>query len=127
MQEHEVYMHRCLELARLGMGSVSPNPMVGALLVHDGKIIAENYHRRFGGPHAEVLVIEEVLSRYGEGAEAIFRNSTMYVSLEPCAHYGKTPPCARLLAEHQIREVVVACRDSLDQVNGRGISLMEEA
>lgn len=127
MQEHEVYMHRCLELARLGMGSVSPNPMVGALLVHDGKIIAENYHRRFGGPHAEVFVIEQVLSRYGEGAEAIFRNSTMYVSLEPCAHYGKTPPCAKLLAEHQIREVVVACRDSFDQVNGRGISLMEEA
>ncbi len=127
MQEQEVYMRRCLELAQLGMGTVSPNPMVGALLVHEGRVIAENYHQQFGGPHAEVLVIEEVLSKYGRGAPALFRNSTMYVSLEPCAHYGKTPPCAKLLAEHQLREVVVACRDPFDRVNGRGIAMMEEA
>lgn len=127
MQEHEVYMRRCLELARLGTGLVSPNPMVGALLVHEGKIIAENYHQRFGGPHAEALVIGEVLSKYGDRAAALFRDSTMYVSLEPCAHYGKTPPCAKLLAEHQLGEVVVACRDPFDQVNGKGITLMEAA
>ncbi|MEC3881726.1 bifunctional diaminohydroxyphosphoribosylaminopyrimidine deaminase/5-amino-6-(5-phosphoribosylamino)uracil reductase RibD [Parapedobacter sp. 10938] len=127
MQEHEVYMRRCLELARLGMGAVSPNPMVGALLVHDGKVVAENYHQRFGGPHAEVLVIEEALAKYGDGAATLFRNSTLYVSLEPCAHYGKTPPCAKLLAEHQLGEVVVACRDPFDEVNGKGIALMEEA
>src|SRR5690606_3698523 len=127
MQEHEVYMRRCLELARLGTGLVSPNPMVGALLVHEGKIIAENYHQRFGGPHAEALVIGEVLSKYGDGAAALFRDATMYVSLEPCAHYGKTPPCAKLLAEHQIGEVVVACRDPFDQVDGKGIAMMEEA
>ncbi|WP_262246641.1 bifunctional diaminohydroxyphosphoribosylaminopyrimidine deaminase/5-amino-6-(5-phosphoribosylamino)uracil reductase RibD [Parapedobacter soli] len=127
MHEHELYMRRCLELAQLGIGSVSPNPMVGALLVHDGKIIAENYHQRFGGPHAEALVIEEALGKYGDRAPALFRDSTMYVSLEPCAHYGKTPPCASLLAQHQIGHVVVACRDPFDKVNGRGIALMEEA
>ena len=127
MQEHEVYMRRCLELAQLGMGSVSPNPMVGALLVHDGNIIAESYHQRYGGPHAEVGVVEEVRQMYGDTAETIFRNATMYVSLEPCAHYGKTPPCAKLLAEHQVGEVVVACRDPFEQVNGQGIALMEAA
>src|SRR3546814_19657562 len=96
------------------MGAVSPNPMVGALLVHDGKVIAENYHQHFGGPHAEVLVIEEVVSTYGDRAAALFSDSTMYVSLEPCAHYAKTTPCAQLLAEHQLGEVVVACRDPLE-------------
>src|SRR5690606_25708558 len=110
------YMRRCLELAKLGIGAVSPNPMVGALLVHEGKIIAENYHQQFGGPHAEALVVGEVRSTYGEAAEAVFRDATLYVSLEPCAHYGKTPPCAKLLADHRIGEVVVACRDPFDQV-----------
>src|SRR5690606_5499134 len=118
---------RCLELARLGMGSVSPNPMVGALLVHDGKVVAENYHQRYGGPHAEVLVTDEVINKYGSDAAALFRESTMYVSLEPCAHYGKTPPCANLLAEHRLKEVVVACRDPFVQVDGQGIAMMEEA
>src|SRR5690349_12588119 len=127
MQEHELYMRRCLELARLGMGSVSPNPMVGALLLHEGKVIAENYHQRFGGPHAEALVIEETLRKFGDRAAAIFRNSTMYVSLEPCAHYGKTPPCAKLLVEHQVGEVVIACRDPFGQVNGQGIEILKKA
>ncbi|MFC3196249.1 bifunctional diaminohydroxyphosphoribosylaminopyrimidine deaminase/5-amino-6-(5-phosphoribosylamino)uracil reductase RibD [Parapedobacter deserti] len=127
MQEHERYIRRCLELAQLGIGAVSPNPMVGALLVHQGRIIAENYHRKFGGPHAEVLVIEEVLEKFGDGAMAVFSESTMYVSLEPCAHYGKTPPCAKLLAEYRIRRVVIACRDPFDQVNGRGIQLLKDA
>src|SRR5690606_32557121 len=124
---HERYMRRCLELARLGIGSVSPNPMVGALMVHGGKIIAENYHQRFAGPHAEALVIEEVQSKYGDRAAELFRGATMYVSLEPCAHYGKTPPCAKLLAEHRVGEVVVACRDPFEKVNGQGISMLEEA
>ena len=127
MQEHEPYMRRCLELARLGMGSVSPNPMVGALLVHEGKIIGENYHQLFGGPHAEALVIEEAERKYGDRAAELFRSATMYVSLEPCAHYGKTPPCAKLLAEHRIGEVVVACRDPYEKVNGQGIKILEEA
>ncbi|SEL03261.1 bifunctional diaminohydroxyphosphoribosylaminopyrimidine deaminase/5-amino-6-(5-phosphoribosylamino)uracil reductase RibD [Parapedobacter koreensis] len=127
MQEHERYIRRCLELAQLGSGSVSPNPMVGALLVSDGRIIAENYHRKFGGPHAEALVVEEVLSSYGDQATELFRRATMYVSLEPCAHHGKTPPCARLLAEYRIGRVVIACRDPFEKVNGAGIRILEEA
>src|SRR5690606_20151826 len=107
--------------------TVSPNPMVGALLVHNGKVIAENYHRRYGGLHAEALVIEEIKEKYGEDAIRIFRESTLYVSLEPCAHYGKTPPCAVLLARHGIGRVVVACRDPFAQVNGKGIGILTDA
>lgn len=127
MQEHELYMRRCLELARRGVGTVSPNPMVGALLVHNGKIIAENYHRQYGGLHAEALLVEEVKEKYGDDAERIFRTSTLYVSLEPCAHFGKTPPCADMLAQHRVGRVVVACRDPNTQVNGKGIRLLEDA
>jgi len=127
MQEHEAYMRRCLKLAQMGAGSVSPNPMVGAVLVHDGQIIAEGFHRMFGGPHAEALVMAEVQQRYGEQAEDLFRSSTMYVSLEPCAHYGKTPPCAKLLADHQIGRVVIGCRDPFDKVNGQGIRMLTDA
>lgn len=127
MQEHERYMRRCLELALLGAGSVSPNPMVGALLLHNGKIVAENYHQRFGGQHAEALVVSQVLTEYGQKAEAIFREATLYVSLEPCAHYGKTPPCAQLLADYRVSRVVVGCRDPFDQVNGKGITVLRAA
>ncbi|RQP17273.1 bifunctional diaminohydroxyphosphoribosylaminopyrimidine deaminase/5-amino-6-(5-phosphoribosylamino)uracil reductase RibD [Parapedobacter defluvii] len=127
MQEHEAYMRRCLELAQLGMGSVSPNPMVGAVLVHGGRIVAEDFHRKFGGPHAEALVMVDVQRRYGERAADLFRSATMYVSLEPCAHYGKTPPCAKLLADHQVARVVIACRDPFDKVNGLGVSILKEA
>jgi len=127
MEAHELYMRRCLELAQRGAGGVSPNPMVGALLVYDGKIIAENYHRVYGGPHAEVLVVEEVKAQYGADAMAILARSTLYVSLEPCAHYGKTPPCANMLAEHRIGRVVVACRDPFDRVNGQGIVILRAA
>ncbi len=127
MQEHERYMRRCLELAQLGCGAVSPNPMVGALLVHNGRIIAEDYHRMFGGPHAEALVMATVQRKYGDDAEALFREATLYVSLEPCAHVGKTPSCAKLLADHRVGRVVVACRDPFDKVNGQGIGLLKEA
>ena len=127
MQEHEPFMRRCLELAQLGAGSVSPNPMVGAMLVHQGRILSEGYHQKFGGPHAEAWVVADVLRRYGADAAALFRTSTMYVSLEPCAHYGKTPPCAQLLADHQVGRVVVACRDPFSQVNGQGLQLLKDA
>ncbi len=127
MQEHEPYMRRCLELAKLGSGSVSPNPMVGAVLVRDGKIIAENYHRRYGGPHAEALVVSAVLAAYGSEARSIFSQATLYVSLEPCAHQGKTPSCAQLIANHGLRQVVVACRDPFDKVNGQGVAILEAA
>ncbi len=127
MQEHEGYMRRCLELAQLGAGNVSPNPMVGALIVHEGKIIAENFHQRYGGPHAEVLVVNEVQDKYGVQAEGLLHTATMYVSLEPCAHQGKTPPCADMIARYGIPQVVVACRDPFDKVNGEGIRKLEEA
>jgi diaminohydroxyphosphoribosylaminopyrimidine deaminase/5-amino-6-(5-phosphoribosylamino)uracil reductase len=120
MPGHEIYMQRCLDLAALGIGSVSPNPMVGAVIVHDGRIIGEGYHRQYGQAHAEVNAVNAVLSKY-PGAEELLQNSTIYVSLEPCAHYGKTPPCADLIIKHRIQKVVVGCRDPFDQVNGKGI------
>ena len=127
MQKHEIYMRRCITLAQLGSGSVSPNPMVGALLVHNGKVVAENYHQRYGESHAEVLVIEEVLAKFAERAAIVFSESTMYVSLEPCAHHGKTPPCADRIVRHGIPKVVIGCRDPFSKVNGKGVQVLEEA
>lgn len=119
-------MQRCIELAALGAGSVSPNPMVGAVIVHEGHIIGEGYHRQYGHAHAEVNAINQVLAHFDD-AKKLLKNSTIYVSLEPCAHYGKTPPCADLIIKHQIPKVVVGCRDPFDQVNGKGIEkLMAE-
>lgn len=126
MSPHEKYMRRCLELAALGMGSVSPNPMVGAVIVHEDKIIGEGYHRQYGQAHAEVNAVNRVLDRF-ENAEELLRESTIYVSLEPCAHYGKTPPCADLIIRHQIPSVVVGCRDPFEQVNGKGIERLQSA
>ncbi|WCT10107.1 bifunctional diaminohydroxyphosphoribosylaminopyrimidine deaminase/5-amino-6-(5-phosphoribosylamino)uracil reductase RibD [Mucilaginibacter jinjuensis] len=126
MFEHEKYMQRCIELARLGAGYVSPNPMVGAVIVHNDKIIGEGYHRQYGGPHAEVNAVNMVLTNFAD-AEELLKESTIYVSLEPCAHYGKTPPCADLIIKHQIPNVVVGCRDPFDQVNGKGIEKLQAA
>ena len=117
----EKYMARCLQLAMNGRFGASPNPMVGAVIVHDGKIIGEGYHRQCGGPHAEVNAVRSVKD------ERLLRESTMYVSLEPCAHYGKTPPCADMIVEKGIPRVVVGCRDSFDQVDGKGIQKLREA
>jgi diaminohydroxyphosphoribosylaminopyrimidine deaminase/5-amino-6-(5-phosphoribosylamino)uracil reductase len=126
MSEHEKYMRRCLELAALGVGSVSPNPMVGAVIVHDGQIIGEGYHRQYGQAHAEVNAVNDVLSKFND-AEELLKSSTIYVSLEPCAHYGKTPPCADLIIKHRIPKVVVGCRDPFEQVDGKGIEKLQEA
>ncbi|MGZ3833997.1 MAG: bifunctional diaminohydroxyphosphoribosylaminopyrimidine deaminase/5-amino-6-(5-phosphoribosylamino)uracil reductase RibD [Mucilaginibacter sp.] len=126
MTLHEKYMQRCIELAELGTGSVSPNPMVGAVIVHEGSIIGEGYHQQYGQPHAEVNAINQVLTRFAHAGE-LLRNATIYVSLEPCAHYGKTPPCADLIIKHRIPKVVVGCRDPFDQVNGKGIEKLTEA
>jgi diaminohydroxyphosphoribosylaminopyrimidine deaminase/5-amino-6-(5-phosphoribosylamino)uracil reductase len=123
---HEKYMHRCIELAALGSGSVSPNPMVGAVIVHDDQIIGEGYHRQYGQAHAEVNAINQVFTDF-EDAEALLKKSTLYVSLEPCAHYGKTPPCADLIIKHRIPKVVVGCRDPFEQVNGKGIEKLKAA
>lgn len=114
---HEPYMQRCLQLALLGAGNVAPNPMVGAVLVHQGKIIGEGYHRQYGQAHAEVNCISSV-----SGSDRhLVKESTLYVSLEPCNHAGKTPPCTNLIIENKIPRVVMACKDPFDKVNGSGI------
>ncbi len=126
MSADELYMIRCLELAGLGAGYVSPNPMVGAVIVADGKIIGEGYHQHYGEAHAEVNAIQNVLSQY-PNAEALLQRSTMYVSLEPCAHFGKTPPCSDLIVKYQIPKVVIGSRDPYAEVNGKGISKLQSA
>lgn len=121
MTTDERYMARCIELAKNGRFNAAPNPMVGAVIVHEGKIIGEGYHRQCGGPHAEVNAVRSVKD------ERLLREATMYVSLEPCAHYGKTPPCADMIVEKGIPRVVIGCRDSFDQVDGKGIQRLREA
>lgn len=115
------YMRRCIQLARCGEACAAPNPMVGAVVVCDGRIIGEGYHRRCGGPHAEVNAIDSVRDR------TLLRRSTIYVSLEPCAHYGKTPPCADLIIRSGIPRVVVGCTDSFAKVDGLGIRKLRDA
>ncbi|MBL4677597.1 MAG: bifunctional diaminohydroxyphosphoribosylaminopyrimidine deaminase/5-amino-6-(5-phosphoribosylamino)uracil reductase RibD [Mucilaginibacter sp.] len=126
MASPELYMQRCLELASLGAGSVSPNPMVGAVIVHEDRIIGEGYHQKYGEAHAEVNAVKMVTDNYDNAGE-LLKNSTIYVSLEPCAHYGKTPPCADLIIKHQIKRVVVGCRDPFPQVDGKGIEKLQAA
>lgn len=120
MPQHQIYMQRCLELAALGAGFVSPNPMVGAVIVHNGKIIGEGYHQKYGEAHAEVNAVNMLINNNVNHAE-LLKETTIYVSLEPCAHYGKTPPCADLIIKHQIPKVVVGCRDPFAEVDGKGI------
>lgn len=120
---HDVYMQRCLQLAKLATGRVAPNPMVGAVLVHSGEVIAEGYHRQYGGPHAEVHCIREALQKHPDKIST----ATLYVSLEPCAHFGKTPPCADLIIQHKIPKVVIGCRDSFEKVDGKGIARLKAA
>ncbi len=115
------YMRRAIELARHGLGHVSPNPMVGAVIVHDGRIIGEGYHRRFGQTHAEVNAIASVRE------PDLLKDATMYVTLEPCSHYGKTPPCAKLIIDKQIPRVVVGSLDPFEKVSGRGVKMLREA
>lgn len=115
------FMKRALELAQLGGGSVSPNPMVGCVIVHDGKIIGEGYHQIYGGPHAEVHAINSVQN------QELLKESTAYVTLEPCSHWGKTPPCANLLVEKGLKKVVIAATDSNPLVGGKGIEILKNA
>lgn len=110
-------MRRCIELALLGAGSVAPNPMVGAVLVHADRIIGEGYHEQYGQAHAEVNCINAVLP----ADRPLVAQSTLYVSLEPCAHFGKTPPCADLIIANNIPRVVIGCRDPFKEVDGKGI------
>lgn len=113
------HMKRALELAKLGEGKTSPNPMVGAVVVKDGEIVGEGYHQECGGPHAEVFALEEA------GKKAV--GADIYVTLEPCSHYGKTPPCAQKLIDTGIKKAVVAMVDPNPEVSGRGIEMLREA
>lgn len=117
----QAYIKRCLELAQMGEYTVSPNPMVGCVIVREGKIIAEGYHHHPGGPHAEVVAINRV-----EDPE-LLKDATLYVSLEPCAHHGRTPPCSDLIVRMGIPEVVIATRDINAAVNGKGIEKLQKA
>lgn len=123
----ELYMQRCLELASLGMGSVSPNPLVGCVIVSEGKIIGEGYHEKIGEAHAEVNAVKAVFDKYGDEAAGLLARATAYVSLEPCAHFGKTPPCADLLIRHQLKKVVIGNRDPFEAVDGKGIEKLKDA
>jgi len=115
------FMQRCLELASKAEGMTYPNPMVGSVIVHAGKIIGEGYHLKAGGPHAEVMAIGSVKNR------ELLASSTIYVNLEPCSHFGKTPPCADLIISHKIPVVVVGTTDTSDKVSGKGLSKLREA
>jgi diaminohydroxyphosphoribosylaminopyrimidine deaminase/5-amino-6-(5-phosphoribosylamino)uracil reductase len=122
MEINELYMRRALELARHGEGFASPNPMVGAVIVDaSGKVIGEGWHRLCGTGHAEVNAVASVKDQ-----EAL-RQATMYVTLEPCSHYGKTPPCAKLIIDRHIPRVVVATVDPFEKVSGRGIAMLRDA
>jgi len=121
MTKDEKYIARCIQLAQNGLCNASPNPMVGAVIVHNNTIIGEGYHIRCGEAHAEVNAIRSVKD------ERLLKESTIYVSLEPCSHYGKTPPCADLIIEKGIRRVVVGCQDPFPMVAGRGIQKIREA
>ena len=126
MLANEVYLKRAIELALLGLGNVSPNPLVGAVIVHQDRIIGEGYHQKYGEAHAEVNAINQVLNNF-DHAEELLKESTIYVTLEPCAHFGKTPPCADLIIKYQIPNVVIGCLDPFKHVNGRGIDKLREA
>lgn len=119
--EDEIFMRRAMELAVLGAGRVSPNPMVGSVVVHDNNIIGEGWHQQYGGPHAEVNAINSVSDK------TLLKQSTVYVTLEPCSHFGKTPPCADMLIGHAVKKVVVANVDSNPIVNGGGIHKLRAA
>jgi diaminohydroxyphosphoribosylaminopyrimidine deaminase/5-amino-6-(5-phosphoribosylamino)uracil reductase len=123
MQQHEIYMHRCLELAKQAAGYVAPNPMVGSVLVFNNRIIGEGAHRLYGQAHAEVNCINSVAKE----DQRLVKQSTIYVSLEPCAHFGKTPPCADLIIKHKIQKVVIGCRDPFEHVDGKGIEKLQKA
>ncbi len=114
-------MQRCIDLARLGAGNVAPNPMVGSVIVCDDKVIGEGFHQIYGEAHAEVNALKNVQDK------SLLSKSTIYVSLEPCAHFGKTPPCADLIIENRFKRVVIGCSDSFVEVSGKGVQKLKDA
>ena len=121
MKIHEFYILRCIQIAQSGLGTTAPNPMVGAVIVHHNKIIGEGFTSPFGGPHAEVNAIHAVTDK------SLLQHSTIYVTLEPCSHHGKTPPCADLIVKHQIPKVVIGLLDPHDKVAGKGVQKLMDA
>ena len=115
------YMARCLHLAKLGGGNVAPNPLVGAVVVHNDRIIGEGFHHRYGEPHAEPMAIKSVKEKQ------LLPEATLYVNLEPCSHYGKTPPCAGLIVSKGIKRVVIGCLDPNPKVSGNGVKILRNA
>ncbi len=119
-------MQRCFELAIQGLGKVQPNPMVGSVIVYEDEIIGEGYHEIYGFEHAEVNAINSVLNKYPNSKELLSK-STLYVNLEPCSHFGKTPPCADLIIKHAIPRVVISNIDPFGSVNGKGVEKLKKA
>lgn len=119
--DHETYMRRCIQLALQAKGSTFPNPVVGSVIVHHGKIIGEGFHHTAGGPHAEINAICSVEN------PQVLKDSTIYVSLEPCAHFGRTPPCANKIVEIGFKKVVIGTLDIHEKVDGRGKKIIEDA
>ncbi|WP_426276170.1 bifunctional diaminohydroxyphosphoribosylaminopyrimidine deaminase/5-amino-6-(5-phosphoribosylamino)uracil reductase RibD [Chryseobacterium sp. S-02] len=119
--QDEFYIRRCIELAQKAIGNTYPNPLVGSVIVHNEKIIGEGYHHKAGEPHAEINAINSVKDK------SLIPESTIYVSLEPCAHYGKTPPCALKIKELGFKKVVIGAMDSHDKVNGKGKKIIQDA
>lgn len=120
MKIHEIYIKRCIELAKNGLGTTYPNPLVGSVIVHEGKIIGEGWHQKSGEAHAEVHAINSVKDK------SLLSKSTIYVSLEPCSHFGKTPPCCDLIIKHKIPNVVIGTVDPNEKVAGNGIKRLLE-
>ncbi|AYD46896.1 bifunctional diaminohydroxyphosphoribosylaminopyrimidine deaminase/5-amino-6-(5-phosphoribosylamino)uracil reductase RibD [Arachidicoccus soli] len=123
MKEHSLYIQRCLQLAQLGAGNVAPNPMVGAVLVYNNRIIGEGWHQKYGEAHAEVHCINSVKPTDRD----LIPQATLYISLEPCSHFGKTPPCSDLIIQEKIQKVVIGCVDAFVKVNGSGIEKLRNA
>ncbi|MFZ4412327.1 MAG: bifunctional diaminohydroxyphosphoribosylaminopyrimidine deaminase/5-amino-6-(5-phosphoribosylamino)uracil reductase RibD [Bacteroidales bacterium] len=121
MNSDDTYMTRCLDLSKKGFGNVAPNPMVGCVIVHNGVIIGEGFHRKFGSAHAEVNAIDAVKNKN------LLKEASVYVNLEPCSHHGKTPPCADLLIKYQVKEVIIAAKDPNPLVAGKGIEKLQNA
>ena len=120
MKNDHDFMHRCIQLAKKAYGHVSPNPMVGSVIVYKGKIISEGYHKFYGKEHAEVNAINNVKNK------DLLRYSTLYVNLEPCSHFGNTGPCSDFIIQHNINRVVVGCIDTSSKVSGKGIAKMRK-
>lgn len=121
MSPHDIYIKRCIEIAKNGLGTSRPNPMVGSVIVHNNKVIGEGFTDKYGGNHAEVNAINSVLDK------SLLKAATLYVTLEPCSHFGKTPPCSDLIIQRKIPNIVIGCVDDHEKVAGKGIKKLKDA